>query len=294
MSTTSLSEYVYYVSFIDDYSRKTWIYLLKAKNEVFGKFKEFKALVENLTKRKIKILQSDNGGEFTSEEFNEYCKEAGIKRELSTPYNLQQNGVAERKNQTIMEVVKAMIHDQDLPMHLWAEATKIAVYVQNRIPHKVLENMTPEEMFLGEKPKVCHLRIFVCPVFVHVPKEKRTKFDPSGNNGIFVGYNDTSKAYMIYIPGHWKVEISRDVTFDESAFFNKSKHDCAKEVHEEENEVTRVPEAEAVEPEEVIHEDNDMAEASIDAFSQEKTNLGTGAHQRFRKIWCPRKISQGK
>ena len=97
------------------------------------------------------------------------------------------------------------------------------MYVKNKIPHKVLENMTPEEMFLGEKPKVCHLRIFVCPVFVHVPKEKKTNLDASRKNGIFVGYSDTSKAYRIYIPDHRKVEISRDVTFDESAAFNKSK-----------------------------------------------------------------------
>jgi transposase InsO family protein len=172
MSTTSLSEYVYYVSFIDDYSRKTWIYLLKAKNEVFGKFKEFKALVENLTERKIKTLRSDNGGEFTLEEFKEYCKEVGIKRELSTPYNPQQNGVAKRKNRTIMEVVKAMIHDQDPPMHLWAEASKTAMYVHNRSPHKVLENKTPEEMFLGEKPKVSHLGIFGCLVFVHALRKR--------------------------------------------------------------------------------------------------------------------------
>jgi hypothetical protein len=169
MSTTSLRGYVYYVSFIDDYSRKTWIYLLKEKNEVFGKFKEFKALVENLTERKIKTLRSDNGGEFTSEEFKEYCKEVGIKRELSTPYNPQQNGVAERKNQTIMEAVKAMIHDQDLPMHLWEEATKTAVYVQNISPHKVLENKTPEEMFSGEKSEsqpskdIWLPRICACP-----------------------------------------------------------------------------------------------------------------------------------
>jgi transposase len=129
MSTTSLSGYVYYVSFINDYSRKTWIYLLKAKNKVFGKFKEFKTLVENSIERTIKTLRSDNGGEFTSKEFKEYYKEVGIKRELSTPYNPQQNGIAERKNRTIMEAVKAMIHDQDLPMHLWAEATKTAVYV---------------------------------------------------------------------------------------------------------------------------------------------------------------------
>jgi hypothetical protein len=87
MSTTSLIGYVYYVSFIDDFSRKTWTYFLKAKSEVFNKFKEFKALVENLSEKKIKILRSDNGGEFTSDEFKAFCKEVGIKRELSTPYN---------------------------------------------------------------------------------------------------------------------------------------------------------------------------------------------------------------
>ena len=85
---------VYYVSFIDDYSRKTWIYFLKSKNEVFSKFKEFKALVENLSEKKIKIFRSDNGGEFTSGELKAFYKEFGIKRELSTPYNPQQNGVA--------------------------------------------------------------------------------------------------------------------------------------------------------------------------------------------------------
>ena len=84
---------------------------MKGKTEVFSKFKEFKALVENLFEKKIKVFISDNGGEFTSGEFKTFYSEVGIKRELSTPYNPQQNGVAERKNQTIMEAVKAMIHD---------------------------------------------------------------------------------------------------------------------------------------------------------------------------------------
>jgi hypothetical protein len=132
MTTTSLSGYVYYVSFIDDFSRKTWIYFLKEKSEVFSKFKEFKALVENLSEKKIKILRLDNGGEFTSDDFKSFCREVEIKRELTSPYNPQQNGVVERKNRTIMEVVKAMIHDQDLPMHLWAEATRSVVCVEHK------------------------------------------------------------------------------------------------------------------------------------------------------------------
>jgi hypothetical protein len=118
MPSSSISGYAYYVSFIDDYSRKTWIYFLKSKDEVFSKFKEFKALIENLSEIKIKILRSYNGGEYTSKEFVNFCKDVGIKRELTTPYNPQQNGVAKRKNIMIMEAVKTMIHDQDFPMCL--------------------------------------------------------------------------------------------------------------------------------------------------------------------------------
>ena len=102
---------------------------MKNKDEVFNKFKEFKALIENHTENKIKTFQLDNGGEFTSNEFKELCKYLGIKRELSTPYNPQQNGVAERKNRMIMEAAREMLHDQDLPMHLWAEAIRTTVYV---------------------------------------------------------------------------------------------------------------------------------------------------------------------
>ena len=94
MSSSSLSRYVYYVSFIDYFSHKTWIYFLKGKNEVFSKFREYKALVENQTKRKIKTPWSYNDGELTSEEFKELYRDSGIKREFSTPYNPHHNGVA--------------------------------------------------------------------------------------------------------------------------------------------------------------------------------------------------------
>jgi transposase InsO family protein len=99
---------------------------------VFNKFKEFKSLTENISKRKIKVLRSDNGREYTSKEFVKYFKYVGIKRDLTIPYNPQQNGVVERKNRTIMEAVKIMIHDQDIPMCLWEEEeAKTTIYVQN-------------------------------------------------------------------------------------------------------------------------------------------------------------------
>jgi hypothetical protein len=119
-------------------------------------------------------------------------------------------------------------------MCLWAEAAMAAVYVQNRLSHSALGYKTPEEMFTGKKPEVSHLKIFGCPVFVHIPKEKRTKLEPSEKKGIFVGYCGVSKAFRIYIPGHRHIEISRDVTFDEEVALKKSRRCQLEEVCEEE------------------------------------------------------------
>ena len=122
-----------------------------------------------------------------------------------------------------MEAARAMLHDQDLHMHLWVEAARTVVYVQNCTPHRVLENKTPKEVFSRKKPEVIHLRIFGCPVYIHIPKEKRTKLDPSEKKGIFVGYSESSNAYRIYFLGFKKIDISRDVTFDEDSTYSKSR-----------------------------------------------------------------------
>jgi hypothetical protein len=94
-----------------------------------------------------------------------------------------------------------MIHDQNLPMILWEEASMTEMYIQNKSPHNILKKMTPEEAFTEVKPEVGHFKIFGCPVYFQVPKEKRTKLDPPGRKGTFVGYNESLKAYRIYIPG---------------------------------------------------------------------------------------------
>ena len=96
-----------------------------------------------------------------------------------------------------MEAANTMIHDQDLPMHLWAEVARTIVYVQKKLSHSALGFKTPEEMYTGKKPEVSHLKIFGCPVYVHIPKEKRTKLDPSRKKGIFVGYCEVSKSFRI-------------------------------------------------------------------------------------------------
>ena len=127
---TSLSGCLYYVLFIDDHSWKSWIYFLKAKSETFDKFKGFKALIENQIGRHIRILRSDNEGEYESNEIDDFCREAGIKKELTVSYNPQQNGVAKKKIRTICEAAKAMLIDLDLPLSLWVEAACIVVYIQ--------------------------------------------------------------------------------------------------------------------------------------------------------------------
>jgi len=160
------------MTFTDDFSRKTWIYFLKKKDEAFMWFRTFKAFVENMTGKKIKILRTDNGTEYESNEFKDFCREAGIKRETTTAYTPEQNGVAERKNRTIVEAARAMLCDQGLPKFLWGEAANTAVYIQNRCPHSALDSKTPEEVFSSKKPDVSHFRIFGCPVYFHVPKRE--------------------------------------------------------------------------------------------------------------------------
>jgi hypothetical protein len=137
------------------------------------------------------------------------------------------------------------------------------MYVQNKLSHSALGFNTLEEMFSENKPKVIHLKIFGYPVFVYIPKEKRTKLDPSGKKGIFVGYCEVSKAFKIYIPGYHHIEINRDVTFDEDATLKKSRRCQLEEVYEEEPVAPRVAEPVReviVSLDDEIHEDHDMIE----------------------------------
>jgi hypothetical protein len=116
-------------------------------------------------------------------------------------------------------------------MFLWGEAAMNAIYVKNRIPHHVLKDMTLEDAFSSKKPNVENLRIFGCPVYSHIPKDKRNKLEPSGKKGIFMGYRYSSKAYRIYILEKHMIEVSRDVTFNEKMAFKKS---IEKTIEEEE------------------------------------------------------------
>ena len=138
MQTPSFGHYLYFVTFIDDYSMHAWVYPLKAKSEVFLCFKQFVAMAENASACNVGTLRSDRGGEYMSKEFNAFLAERGIKHQCTVPYTPQQNGVAERKNMSLMEMARCMVKSQFLPHAFWLEAVMCATYVLNRCPTKAL------------------------------------------------------------------------------------------------------------------------------------------------------------
>ena len=157
--TPSLAENRYLIIFIDDYSRMTWVYFLKEKSEVFGIFKRFKAYVEKQSGRQIKVLRSDRGKEYNSREFDQFCEDEGIERQLTTAYTPQQNGVSKRKNCMVMEMARSMLKEKGLPNTFWAEAVHTAIYILNRCPTKDVTNKTPIKAWRGRNPSGRHLRV---------------------------------------------------------------------------------------------------------------------------------------
>ena len=223
MNTRSLGGAEYFLTFIDDKTHYVWVYVLKRKDQVFERFLEWKALVEKSSGRKLKVLRSDNGGEYTSAEFEDYLKSEGVRHECTVPKTPEQNGVAERMNRTLMETVRSMLANAKLPQKFWAEALSTAAYLRNRSPTKAVKQMTPFEAWTNEKPNVEHLRVFGCDAYSHVAKDERQKLDSKARKCIFVGYGAETKGYRLYDPKRGKVFYSRDV------LFNESSHDIEKE-----------------------------------------------------------------
>jgi transposase InsO family protein len=197
VSVPSLGGSMYYVSFIDDFSRNTWIYLLRKKSKVFDKFKEFKSLVEIKTYKKIRVLRIDNGGEFFGNDFEQFCKQCDIACQNTTLYTPQKNGVIERMNKTLMDKERSMLNGVKLAQELWEDVVDTKKYLVNRSPSSVLVDSTPHEVRFGKNPSLSHLKVFVYDAFVHVPKEKRNTLDNKLVKFIFIGYNDVMKGYKL-------------------------------------------------------------------------------------------------
>ncbi|CAM8991569.1 unnamed protein product [Rhodiola kirilowii] len=220
ITPSSQSGKKYLLTFIDDYSRKVWIYFMSNKSETLSYFKLYKSHVEKESGAMITGLRTDRGGEFTSNEFRCFCEEAGIKRQLTAAFTPQQNGVAERKNRTIMNMVRSILNEKNMPKSYWPEATKWVAHVLNRSPTSVTKNKTPEEMWSEVKPNVNYFRVFGCLAHAHIPDEKRKKLDDKSVMCVLLGVSKESKAYRLYNPSTGKIVISRDVVFEEDKGWN--------------------------------------------------------------------------
>ena len=216
MSAKSLAGAEYFLMFMGNHTRYVWVYPLKHKDEVFDRFLKWKALVEKSSGRKLKVLQTDDSGEYTSTTFKDYLNAEGVCHERTVPKNPEQNGVAERQNQTLVETVRSMLIDSKLPHKFLAEALNTAAYLRNRSPTKAVDGMTPFEAWTNVKPTVKHLRVFGCDAFVHIPKDERHKLDSKSKKCILLGYGEETKGYRLYDPEKRKVFHSRDVKFNEN------------------------------------------------------------------------------
>ncbi|KAJ9556278.1 hypothetical protein OSB04_010892 [Centaurea solstitialis] len=214
---TSISGMRYMVMFIDDYLRYVWVFFMKEKSDTFSKFKEFKTTVEGEVRTKIRCLRSDNGGEYTSEEFKRYLQKCSIRHQFTCANTPQQNGVAERKNRHLAEICRSMLHAKNVPGRFWAEAMRTVAHVINKLPQPRLGFISPFETLWNMKPTVSYFRVFGCICYVFVPSHLRSKFDKKAVRCIFVGYDNQRKGWRCCDPTSGRCYTSRDVVFDEAS-----------------------------------------------------------------------------
>ena len=209
----------YFLTFTDDYSRFSTVYFLHSKSQVLSYYKNYVALMENQSGQRLLKIRTDNGGEYTSKEFFEYCKAMGEARDFTNPYTPEQNGVSERLNQTLVNCARTMMIHAGLPVSFWAEAIQCATYVKNRSPTTALCGKTPYEMWYGKVPDLSHMKVFGCKAYAYVPPEQRNKFDNVSVECIFVGYPEGTKGYRLFNVSSGKFIRSRNVKFYETEFF---------------------------------------------------------------------------
>ena len=217
-STVAMGGYQYFITFTDDKSRYGYLYLMKHKSESFEKFKEYKNEVEKQTGKSIKMLRSDRGGEYLSTEFLEFLKDNGIISQLSPPYTPQLNGVSERRNRTLLDMVRSMVSFTDLPMYLWGYALQTAAHILNKVPSKSVHK-TPYEIWTGSRPSLNYIKIWGCPAYVKLVNTD--KLESKSEKGRFIGYPKDSLGYYFYFPADHRVIISRNARFLENEFLEE-------------------------------------------------------------------------
>jgi hypothetical protein len=206
----------YFLLVVDDFSRFMWIELLKTKDEALHFLKKIKQRAEVDQEGRLKGIRTDRGGEFNSNMFTVFCTEQGIKHFTTTPYSPQQNGVVERRNQTVVKMARCMMKSKGVPSRFWGEAVTTAVYLLNRSPTKSVQGRTPYEAWFGKKPSVQHLKTFGCIAHVKKIGPGVNKLSDRSTKMVLLGYESGTKGYRLFDPITEKLCISRDVVFEES------------------------------------------------------------------------------
>eukprot|EP00253_Pinus_taeda_P015766 PITA_15766 len=206
-----------------------WVYLLKNKSDAFQTFKNFHKWIENDAQSHIGSIRTNNGKEYTSNEFENYLSQHGIKHQTTVPYNPQLNGVAKRMNRTILNIVQSVLFFKNVKIMFWDDVILFVSDIKNRCPSNAIRNKTPYELWYGHVPSVKHLRTFGSTCYALIPKVHRNKLGARSRKCIFLGYSNTSKAYRVYDEVNKKFFVSRDVIFLESSKSDnvvERKHDC--------------------------------------------------------------------
>jgi len=198
MQVESLGGKKYAYVVVDDFSRYTWVNFIREKSDVFEVFKDLCLRLQREKESQVIRIRSDHGKEFENNKFAGFCASEGISHEFSSPITPQQNGVVERKNRTLQESARAMIHAKKLPYHFWAEAMNTACYVHNRVTLKKGTPTTLYEVWKGRRPTVKYFHVFGSKCYILTDREQRRKMDPKSDEGIFLGYSTNSRAFRVF------------------------------------------------------------------------------------------------
>ncbi|GJV53761.1 putative ribonuclease H-like domain-containing protein [Tanacetum coccineum] len=213
VSGESINKKRYCLVVADDFSRFSWVFFLATMDETSEILCNLIIGLENQSSHNVKIIRCDNGTEFKNHAMNEFCAKKGIKMEFSVARTLQQNGVAERKNRTLIKAARTMLADLLLPIPFWAEAVKTACYVLNRVLVIKPQNKTPYELLIGKSHSISFMRPFGCPLTILNTLDSLGKFDGKSDEGYLLGYSTSSKAFRVYNKRTKRVEENLHINF---------------------------------------------------------------------------------